>query len=149
MRKLLIGPAALAIASSAGAQEGAWDGDTQPAEGILRLGFGVEGEGHYVLFMTCRVGSGWVSMTQNEAHRPDGAMEIQVGSVILGPVTRHSLDGLMGPWTETMLPASHPVFVGMSRGEALTVNGVTYPVRSFAEQRKVAAYSLACDSADD
>jgi hypothetical protein len=143
----LIAAFALAVApAAAGQEQGVWNGDpTASSDGVMRLGFEYPGEGHYALFMTCQVGSGWVSVTQYERRRPGGSMDIQAGTVALRPPTRNGPDGVLGEWTETMLPASHPVFQEMSRGTTLTVNGVAYPVRSFAEQRKIAAYSLACD----
>jgi hypothetical protein len=127
-------------------EAGAWESpDNGSGNGIRRLGFSNGSEAHYVLFMSCRTGEGWVSITQNEARRPDRSMTIEIGGFTINPPTRSGDEGVYGDWTEAMLPADHPVFIGMSRGAPLVVNGRAYPVATFAEQRRVAAFSADCD----
>jgi hypothetical protein len=141
---------AVALLQAAVVQAGSWQGDTAPsADGIRRLGFARgEGESHYILFMTCQAGSGWVSVTQSGPARSDGAMHVSIAGMSLTPISRRSQHGPMGPEITTMLPANHPVFVSMMRGSSLTINAATYPVTTLVEQRRVASFTETCDETE-
>jgi hypothetical protein len=108
------------------------------------FGFVANGETHAVVFMTCDLGRGWISVIQNEPRRTDRSMVLRIGTSEVRPLTRSGDDGLMGDYTEAMVPQDHPVFRSVASSGLVWINGVTYPIRPGAERRAITSFLASC-----
>ena len=108
------------------------------------FGFWIPGLTHAILYMTCDAGSGWIAVVQNNPRRPDRLMIMRSGKVEVRPLTRSGDGGLLGDYTETMIPEGHAIFSRIAAGNSLSINSSIYPMRTVAERRGFSAFRATC-----